>query len=65
MMIRASGPIIVICFDNDVDVDEMRNLARRNVGIIFQLTNKLIKFISMNIETRTWDIIIKNTALTK
>lgn len=29
---RASGPIIVICFDNDVDVDvdEARNLARRN-----------------------------------
>lgn len=29
---RASRPIIVICFDNDVDVDvdEARNLARRN-----------------------------------
>lgn len=32
---RASGPIIVICFDNDVDVGEARNLARRNIGMIF------------------------------
>lgn len=45
----ASGPIIVICFDNGVDVGEARNLARRNVGIIFQLANKLIKFISMRV----------------
>lgn len=52
---RASGPIIVICFNNDVDVGEARNLARRNVGIIFQLANKLIKFISMSVyKPRGW-----------
>jgi len=54
----ASGPIIITCFDNDIDVSKAQNLARCNVRI-FHLTNKLIKFISMNIEMRAWGIHLK------
>jgi len=54
----ASGPIIITCFDNDIDVSKTQNLARCNVGIIFHLMNKLIKFISMNIEMRACSIIL-------